>query len=98
MTNNRSSRAILADAPAFPERIPDGRWSDQDLQAYLQAQDAQITALEPLGALLPLEAMRDEELEALAGARSQEEAQTLEKQFAAGQQSRPKQKVIKVTK
>jgi hypothetical protein len=86
----------MANRPKPPNRSAalNNRLTDADL-ARLRAQaEVQLAALEPAGALLPLEALDDDQLQSLIEAKSREEVHAFERQFAAGRQpQRPRQKV-----
>jgi hypothetical protein len=81
MSDRRPTRREVDDqqqeTARFPLGPPDARWTDEELQAYLLTHQAQITALEPAEALLPLEALTDEQLQELAAATTREAAERL---------------------
>jgi hypothetical protein len=101
MTDQRPTRRALADQqsdqPAFPLGVPAGtaEWDDIALKAYIAHADVQIAALEPAGALLPLEAMSTPELDELSAASSPEAVAQIEERIRQRIASRQEQRQIK---
>jgi hypothetical protein len=74
----------------------DNRLTDVEIASLRAQAEEQLAALEPIGALLPLEALGDDQLQSLIESKSREEAHALERQFAAGRQPLPRKKGVRI--